>query len=100
MYSTGLVTLSELQNLHGRLDTICMSSKTVYIFEFKIDATAEVALTQIKEKKYADPFLVSGKSIYLVGVNFVTEDKKINEISVEKWENGTFRRLEGLFKAN
>ncbi len=56
------------------------------------------AISQIKHNKYADPFLLTEKSVYIIGVNFLTEGKKINAIIVEKWENGAFNRLEGLYK--
>ncbi|MDZ7876642.1 MAG: AAA family ATPase [Saprospiraceae bacterium] len=100
MYSTGLVTVSELQGLQGRLDTICLTDKAAYIFEFKINETATAAIRQIKKNQYADPFLLSNKAVYIIGVNFVTKDKKINAIIVEKWENNAFKRLEGMYKAD
>ena len=97
MYSTGLTTFSELQSAEGRLDTICKGEKAIYIFEFKLNATAEVALTQIKSKHYALPFLLEGKNIYLIGVSFLTAGKKIDEILVEKWDGSQFIRLDGIF---
>ena len=100
MYSTGLTTLSELQNNEGRLDTICIAHKTIYIFEFKINDTAEAALKQIHATNYALPFLNQEKSIYLIGVNFITKDKKINDILVEKWNGQQFIRLKDDFMPN
>ncbi len=97
MYSTGLTTFSELQSAEGRLDTICMASTAIYIFEFKINATAKIAIEQIKKKNYELPFLTQKKNIYLIGVNFMTADKKINDILVEKWDGVAFKRLEGEF---
>ena len=97
MYSTGLTVFSELQNAHGRLDTVCVAKKAVYIFEFKINSTAASALTQIKTQNYAAQFRVQEKAFYIIGVNFVTADKKINEILVEKWENDAFVQVEGEF---
>ena len=93
MYSTGLVTFSELQSLNGRLDTICISDNAIYIFEFKINATAQAAIDQIKTKNYVQSFLLEQKNIYIIGVNFMTADKRINDILVEKWDNGQFSRL-------
>jgi hypothetical protein len=97
MYSTGLTVFSELQNAHGRLDMVCVARKAVYIFEFKINSTAAAALTQIKTQNYAAQFMVQEKEFYIIGVNFVTADKKINDILVEKWENGAFVKVEGDF---
>jgi Predicted AAA-ATPase/PD-(D/E)XK nuclease superfamily len=97
MYSSGLTTFSELQSAEGRLDTICMASTAIYIFEFKINSTAKTALEQIKKTNYERPFLTQKKNIYLIGVNFMTADKKINDILVEKWNGVAFIRLEGDF---
>ena len=97
MYSTGLTTFSELQSAEGRLDTICEGQSAVYIFEFKIDANAETALKQIHEQNYAKSFLLNNKNIYLIGVNFVTAEKKINDILVEKWHKNKFIRLTETF---
>ena len=97
MYSTGLAVFSEVQNAEGRLDTICIGQNAIYIFEFKINETAEAALRQIKKQNYAQPFLVQKKNIYLIGVNFMVADKKINDILVEKWQDEQFVRLEGAF---
>ena len=97
MYSTGLATFSELQTSEGRLDTVCVGHKAVYVFEFKLDETAEAALNQIKLKGYATPFIGQPKNLYLVGVNFVSAEKKINKVLVEKWDGGQFVRLEGDF---
>lgn len=97
MYSTSLTVFSELQSAQGRLDTICIGQNAVYIFEFKLDETAVTALKQIKKQNYAAPYLLENKNIYLVGVNFVSTEKKINEILVEKWNGKRFLKLKGEF---
>ena len=97
MYSTGLEVHSELQYAQGRLDTICIGQNAIYVFEFKINSTATSALTQIKGQNYAQPFTSRGKPLYIVGVNFVTADKKINEILVEKWNGTQFEPVVGDF---
>lgn len=97
MYSTGLTTFSELQSAEGRLDTICTTYKAIYIFEFKLDGTADAALKQIEDNQYAVPFLHQPKTIYLVGVNFVSTDKRINQILVKKWDGSRFVQIEGNF---
>lgn len=97
MYSTGLAVFSELQNAEGRLDTICIGQRAIYLFEFKINEHAEAAISQIKSLNYFQPYLLQKKNIYLVGVNFLTADKRINEILVEKWNGEDFSRLAGDF---
>ncbi len=107
MYSTGLAVFSELQNAPlnppiggtqgGRLDTICIGQKAIYVFEFKINSSAEAAIKQIKKLNYFQPYLLQNKYIYLIGINFLTADKKIKGILVEKWEGENFVRLAGDF---
>lgn len=97
MYSTGMTVFSELQSMQGRLDMICIGQKAIYIFEFKLDENANEALNQIKQQDYAAPYLLEKKNIYIVGVNFVSAEKKINEILVEKWNGIAFQRQEDTF---
>jgi hypothetical protein len=97
LYSTGLVTFSELETAEGRLDTICIAHKSIYIFEFKLDGTAEAALRQIRDRQYAAPFAADSKTVYLIGVNFLSAEKRINQVLVERRENGQFVRMEGDF---
>jgi hypothetical protein len=97
MYSTGLATFSEMQSSEGRLDTICEGHKAIYIFEFKLDSTASIALNQIKEKGYSAPFLQRAKALYITGVNFSSSEKRIDEVLVEAWDNGVFKPLHENF---
>jgi hypothetical protein len=57
-----------------------------------------VFVMSLQKNASNDPFLLGEKTVYIIGVNFVTQDKKINEIEVEKYENGVFVPLSGLFK--
>lgn len=93
MYSTGLTVFSELESAEGRLDTICIASKAIYIFEFKLDGTAAAAISQIKAKNYAAPYFLVEKNIYLIGVNFLSAEKRINEILVQKWNGEAFEEV-------
>ncbi|OQY41123.1 MAG: hypothetical protein B6229_00005 [Spirochaetaceae bacterium 4572_7] len=54
----------------------------MYIFEFKVDKK-EDAIKQIKERKYYEKYLSDGIDIYMVGINFDSEDRNISEF---KWE--------------
>jgi hypothetical protein len=59
-----------------------VESKSIYIFEFKLNGTKEEALRQIKEKKYYEKYMSLGKPIYLVGAEF--RDKNMGEYLVER----------------
>ena len=62
---------SEDRTSAGRIDLTVETGRHVYVMEFKVDKSAEAALRQIKEKRYADKFrLEKGKTIHLVGIAF------------------------------
>ena len=63
----------------GRIDQVLDTGERIYIFEYKLDGTVEEALAQIREKGYAEKYLLRNKPITLVGVAFSTADKNIKE---------------------
>ena len=67
------ITYIEKEQSYGRLDCCVETPKYIYIFEFKLDGSAEVALQQIEDMGYANEFLASGKPIYKIGVNISSE---------------------------
>ncbi|MDD6100019.1 MAG: ATP-binding protein, partial [bacterium] len=63
----------EKEQSQGRVDCIVETSDYIYIFEFKLDGSAEQALQQIKDKGYAKPYLTDPRQLYQIGVNFSSE---------------------------
>ena len=62
---------SEDRTSAGRIDLTVETDRHVYVMEFKADKSAEAALRQVKEKRYADKFrLEKGKTIHLLGIAF------------------------------
>ena len=76
----GFYTKVEYHTSHGRIDLVLQTDKFIYIMEFKLDGTAEEALQQINEKRYALPFESDGRRVFKIGVNFSAETRNI-----EKW---------------
>ena len=70
---------NEVHMNNGRIDAVIVNRDHIYIFEFKMDQSAKVAIDQIKEKGYATPYLNDGKPITLVGINFSREARNIVE---------------------
>ena len=63
--------VAEDQTSEGRIDLSVVAGEHVYVMEYKVDKSAEAALRQIKEKRYADKFrLEKGKTIHLLGIAF------------------------------
>ncbi len=79
----GLPARSQVLNYSGRIDMVVEVKNKVYIFEFKCNQSAEEALSQIKQKKYQEAFIGSGREIYLVGINFDMDKRNIAQY---KWE--------------
>ena len=75
-------TLIEKQNSKGRSDIIIESDNDIYIFEFKLDGSADEALAQIEEKQYALPYLQDQRHVHKIGVNISGETRTISEWKV------------------
>ena len=72
---------TEKEQSDGRVDCIVEVPDYVYIFEFKLDGTAEEALRQIEEKGYARPYEGDKRTLYKIGVSFSSQTG-----TVEQWE--------------
>jgi Predicted AAA-ATPase/PD-(D/E)XK nuclease superfamily len=77
----GTFIQSEVHSSFGRADAVVQTDTDVYIFEFKLNETAEIAFEQILTTRYADKYRASGKQITGIGVNF-NDNKRI----VEGWK--------------
>ncbi len=51
----------------------------MYIFEFKLDGTADDALHQIEEKEYARPYEADSRPVHRVGVSFSSRTGTIDD---------------------
>jgi len=54
----------------------------VYILELKIDKTATEALQQIRDRGYATPFEGDGRRVFLIGMNFDTATRRIDDWTI------------------
>ena len=80
------ITYIEKEQSYGRLDCCVETAKHVYIFEFKLDGSAEAALQQIEDRGYATEFLASGKTIYKIGVNISSETGTVADWKMQEQE--------------
>jgi hypothetical protein len=81
--ASGVLVHTEALNVRGRVDMEVHFSNKVYIVELKCDQSAEQAMTQIKAKKYFEKYLHSGKKIFLLGINFSTQERRIADWRME-----------------
>jgi len=84
----GIDAKFEVLTNRGRLDCVIEYQQIAYIIEFKVNVSVEVALNQIKEKKYYEKYLVQNKEIYLCGITFDTQTKNIADYKFELFLKG------------
>ncbi len=77
--ASGVDTDTEVLSSMGRLDMKAEFSDIIYIIELKCDQGASVAIEQILEKRYYEPYLTSGKDIFLMGIAFDSTERSISD---------------------
>ena len=74
----GLDINAEVTSNVGRIDAVITLDDHIYLFEFKIDSTAQEALDQIHQQKYYQKYLLEQKPITLVGANFSSSERTVD----------------------
>ena len=69
----------EVASLLGYADAIVETPAFVWVFEFKFNRSANAAVRQICEKGYADAYKGDRRPVTLVGINFRTAKRNIDE---------------------
>ena len=75
---------TEVRSARSRADAVVKTRDAIYVFEFKLDGSAEDALRQIKEKGYLIPYTLDGKRLVKVGVNFSKETRNVDRYIMEE----------------
>ncbi len=68
----------------GRVDCIVETPQYVYIFEFKLDGTADEALQQIEDKGYAREYDSDKRQVFKIGASFSSETGTIGEWKIKE----------------
>ena len=79
----GQFTGAEVRSGKGRADAVVKTPKYIYVFEFKLDGTAEQALKQIDDKGYLLPYSVDNREVVKIGVEFDANERNIGKWLVE-----------------
>ena len=86
---TPYVVRTEEASAAGRSDMVIETKTAVYMFELKLDGSAEDALKQITEKGYLIQYTAKtmddggAKKLYKIGISFDTKTRTIGEWKVE-----------------
>jgi hypothetical protein len=76
----GQYARAEEHRARGRSDMVVETQDTVYVFEFKLNGTAEEALKQIDAKDYALSYEAGNRKVIKIGAEFDKETRNI-----ERW---------------
>lgn len=80
----GQFTEAEVRSACGRSDAVVKTPDYIYVFEFKLDGSAQAALKQIDDKGYLIPYSTDTRQLVKVGVSFDKEQRNLGEWLMEK----------------
>ena len=75
---------TQVKTSRGRADMVMYTAKTIYVFELKINKSAEEALAQIDEKGYMIPYTADGRKLVKCGISFSTETRTIEDWKIKE----------------
>ena len=75
---------TEVKSAIGRADAVMHMPDTIYVFELKVDKSAEEALAQIDEKGYMLPYHSEGKRLVKIGISFDSTQRTISEWKIKE----------------
>ena len=82
----GQYTEVEVRSASGRADAVVKTKDYIYVFEFKLDGSAEDALKQIDDKEYLLPYQLDGRKLIKIGVDFSRKKRNINNYLVDEMQ--------------
>ena len=82
----GQFTQAEVESATGRADAVVKTPKYIYVFEFKLNGTAEEALAQIDNRGYLIPYTAYGCRMVEIGAEFSKEERNLSRWLVEEEE--------------
>ncbi|MCD7850716.1 MAG: ATP-binding protein [Parabacteroides sp.] len=75
---------AEVRSARGCADAVVKTKDYIYVFEFKLDGSAEEALKQIDDKGYLIPYAADGRQLVKVGVSFDAAERNVGDFLLSK----------------
>lgn len=75
----GFLTHIEYKTASGRIDMVIKTSDYIYVFEFKINKSAQEAIEQIDANSYLLPFKADHRKLIKIGANFSDKTRSLDE---------------------
>ena len=73
----------EVRTATGRVDMVLRTAQKLYLFELKLNRSAEAAMRQIDLKDYPSRFAFSGLPVVKIGINFDTQTHTLADWQIE-----------------
>ena len=70
---------TQVKTCRDRADMVMHTAKTIYVFELKMNKSAQEALNQIDEKGYMIPYTADGRKLVKCGISFSAKTRTIEE---------------------
>ena len=74
----------EVRTATGRVDMVLRTARKLYLFELKLNRSAEAAMQQIDLKEYPARFALCGLPVVKIGINFDTATHTISDWEIEE----------------
>ncbi len=75
---------TEVKSAIGRADAVMHMPDTIYVFELKVDKSADEALAQIDEKGYMLPYHADGKRLVKIGISFDSKQRTLADWKIKE----------------
>lgn len=77
--ASGAAVHTEVLTSRGRIDLAVEFPDQVIVIELKCNQDADAAIRQILERRYFEKYIASGRDIFLMGLNFDTDERTIRD---------------------
>ena len=84
LWSQAIKCKTEDRQANGQADIVAEHPCGVFIFELKVDESADAAIEQVKDKRYDAPYRANNIPIWLVGLNFGRKTRQLIDARAEK----------------
>ena len=74
----------EVRTATGRVDMVLRTARKLYLFELKLNRSAEAAMQQIDLKEYPARFALCGLPVVKIGINFDAATHTISDWEIEE----------------
>jgi len=74
---------AEARTSRGRIDAVVKTKTDIFLFEFKMGGSAQAAMRQMREMRYAERYHADGRRITLVGVAFSRKLRNLGRRLIE-----------------